>query len=153
MKFVKLTAYFILVILIGIGIFEISTNIFFATNGKIIVPRRNIFYVPDDELSYVNRPNYEISAKDNFMDYIPISIKINDLGMRDEQNSSDWKDKRIWIVGDSNTFGFGLENKDTFVKQLESLININATKKVNVINGGVAGYNIFQANIFIKRYL
>jgi hypothetical protein len=51
---------------------------------------------------------------------------------------------RIVVVGDSFTFGQGVQFDDTFVKRLERMLNLNGTRKVEVINAGMPGYSSMQ---------
>ncbi len=51
---------------------------------------------------------------------------------------------RIAMLGDSILWGHGLELKDTFAKQLETLLNESSEKKIEVLNFGVSGYSTQQ---------
>lgn len=52
---------------------------------------------------------------------------------------------RIILLGDSETFSFMLEEKDTLTAQLEGLLNRNTNSlRYEVLNFGVEGYNTFQ---------
>lgn len=88
MKLCKLSLASVWAVCAGIVFFEVVANCFFATNGKIIVARKNIFFIPDAELSYVNKPNFRVSGKNNNL-YPGVAIKTNSLGMRDTE-PHDW---------------------------------------------------------------
>ena len=51
--------------------------------------------------------------------------------------------QRIMVIGDSFTFGMGVDLKDTYAKQLEGMLNGSGLHS-EVINCGVIGYNMWQ---------
>jgi hypothetical protein len=59
---------------------------------------------------------------------------------------------RILFLGDSCTFGYGLENRDGFIDKLE--VRLRATVPqgwtVECINSGVPGYSLFQGLRFLE---
>jgi hypothetical protein len=74
--------------------------------------------------------------------------KISEQGLRDRIYSYT-KDKnvfRIAVVGDSITYGFKVDRDESYVEQLERILNQDPTAnlKYEVINFGVTGYNITQ---------
>jgi len=73
-------------------------------------------------------------------------IKINSIGIRGEEIMEDLKNKFVILcIGDSTTFGWGLDIYDTYPYMLEQEIN---AKKLSVLNCAVPGYNSSQ----IKKY-
>lgn len=85
-------------------------------------------------------------------DIFGVKIEINSHGLRDVERS--WaKEKgeyRILGLGDSFTYGSLLELEETFIKQLESLLKADG-KRIDVINAGVIGYNLFQSLTYLKQ--
>lgn len=77
------------------------------------------------------------------------SIKINSKGYRDKEYNIK-KDKnsfRILVLGDSSTFGIGVNSlTKTYHSLLEEKLNNDYNSKINfeVINGGVTGYTSYQ---------
>ena len=66
-----------------------------------------------------------------------ITIRINSLGWRDREISLEKKEDtfRIVALGDSITFGWGVELHETYVKQLETILKKqNSYKNYEVIN-------------------
>lgn len=59
---------------------------------------------------------------------------------------------RILFLGDSCTFGYGLEIKDGFVDQIEKKLRAEASPgwTVECINAGVPGYSLFQGLRFLE---
>ncbi|MBI9082651.1 MAG: hypothetical protein JEZ11_03580 [Desulfobacterales bacterium] len=79
-------------------------------------------------------------------------MEINSHGLRDVERT--WNKPpgayRILGLGDSYTFGVGLDLEQTFVKQIQTRLR-PLLPGVDVINGGVAGYNLFQALSYFKE--
>jgi len=70
--------------------------------------------------------------------YIGVTVETNSLGFREKEYPVERRPgvKRIVVLGDSYTFGTGVEFKDIFTKRLEAALN-----GVEVIGFGVPGYN------------
>ena len=77
---------------------------------------------------------------------------INDDGYRGEQRSLKKQPgvKRVIALGDSFTYGMGVNLEDTYPKQLEAILNRNG-KHYEVLNFGVIGYNMWQYNETLTR--
>lgn len=58
---------------------------------------------------------------------------------------------RIVVLGDSVTFGVGINLKDTYPKQLQQLLNQDSKTDFEVINTGVRGYNTYQQVQLLKE--
>lgn len=77
----------------------------------------------------------------------PTSIKINSYGFRDYEYSISKPNNTFRIIGlgDSNTFGWGVELNETYLKVLEKRLNKNLkSKKYEMLNLGVIGLNTLQ---------
>ena len=85
-----------------------------------------------------------------------ITIKTNSLGMRDDKEIEFNKKKgvyRILCVGDSFTFGQGVEAEEAYPKLLEGhLISEFDTQTVEVLNAGWVASNTKSQDIFIEKY-
>ena len=137
-------------VLVGIVLFELVANKYYASDGRMIVPRSRIYFIPDEDLSYILKPGLDVSAENN--PFFPgVAEWTNSLGLRDV-DAKEWHEKRILVLGDSNTYGFALNLEDTFVKQLERQINSGVGLETSVINGGVPGYNVWQEDKVVRRY-
>lgn len=79
-------------------------------------------------------------------------IHINSTGFRDEEYSLKKQAgiHRIMVVGDSFTFGSGVNVEDTYCEQLERLLH-NTNSPHEVINCGVIGYDMWQNFEALKR--
>ena len=69
-------------------------------------------------------------------------ISINSYGMRDDEPQSERSDmRRVVVVGDSFTFGFGVSGDETYPNVLERLLNERSGDgQFEVLNFGVGGY-------------
>jgi len=83
-----------------------------------------------------------------------LTVSINSQGLRDREIPlrKEPGEYRIFIAGDSNTFGTGLSPEDTSSKQLERLLkDAYPGRKVTVINGGVYGYTVPQGYFLFRE--
>ena len=80
------------------------------------------------------------------------SIQINSHGFRDREYSLEKPSDhgRIVVIGDSITFGYGLQPEQRFPEQLESRFR-DAGSKVEVLNLGVGGYDTLDEVAFLER--
>jgi hypothetical protein len=84
-----------------------------------------------------------------------VNVAINSKGLRDREfpYQKPANVKRVLMLGDSVTFGWGVEMHMTASKQLESLLNAsNSGGKYEVINTGVGNYNTsMEVQYFLTR--
>lgn len=68
-------------------------------------------------------------------------IKTNSFGIRDKEYSLEKPTGtyRIFVVGDSYTFGWGVDNEDIYTEVLEERLNGNGGGKYEVFNLGING--------------
>ena len=82
------------------------------------------------------------------------TVKINSDGFRDKEYSIEKLNNtfRIIVLGDSITFGWGVENNETFSEILEDKLNsLNNGINYEVLNFGVHGYNTLQEVELLKE--
>lgn len=99
------------------------------------------------EVEWELKPNFDGT-------WAGVSIKTNSLGFRDEEIPLDKQpdEFRILCLGDSVTLGYKLEEPQTYVAQLESLLNQQYRPRgFQVINAGVDGYATFQEFHLLKQ--
>jgi lysophospholipase L1-like esterase len=85
-------------------------------------------------------------------------ISINSTGFREDREISAVKPRgvyRIFIMGDSGVYGWGVEAENTFSRQLEKRLNSSATdgRRFEVINAGVPGYTSYHGILLLERKL
>lgn len=83
----------------------------------------------------------------------PYTVCINSRGFRDYEYSvvKDDNSIRIAAVGDSITFGAGINIEDTFVKKVEKLLQGSCAKKIEVLNFGACGASTINELELIER--
>lgn len=72
------------------------------------------------------------------------TIRTNHLGIRDRKpvQKRDASVSRILCIGDSITFGLGVDQDETYPARLERLLNQQANgKRYEVVNAGISGFN------------
>jgi len=81
-----------------------------------------------------------------------VNVQINSLGLRNSEIGSKADTFRILVLGDSFTFGYGVENEETYPSQLQKILNERIDRKVEVINAGYAsGYAPDAYYAYLKK--
>ena len=97
---------------------------------------------PDDELFWKLRPGYESG-----------SVRTNRLGLRGPEVVTPKPDgvRRVLLLGDSTTFGFGLDEPAIFARRLgeelartEPAEPADSADSYEIVNAGTIGYSSFQ---------
>jgi lysophospholipase L1-like esterase len=103
--------------------------------------------VPSERVGYRLKPDQQIEAKPG------IVYTINPDGFR-QGNDDVWDDgnTRILFVGDSFTFGWGVNDKETFPAVAERLLREQMVQ-VDCLNLGVIGYNLTQYKSIVAEGL
>jgi lysophospholipase L1-like esterase len=79
-------------------------------------------------------------------------VHINDLGLRDSPvREKAESEKRILMIGDSVTFGWGTAQELTFPARLERNLTEKLKMPIRVINAGVGGYNTVQEAMYLEN--
>ena len=130
-------------LLLGLLLGEISLRLFFGYAGY----RGQAFSRPDPELSWVNKPLADVEVRGRDYSYL---VHVNSLGFRGAELRAS-AGSRILLLGDSYTFGQGVDNNETFPAHLQSLFTSAGRKDVEVVNGGVYGYGARQASGLAHR--
>jgi len=110
-------------------------------------PRDNewVFYEYDPLLGWKNKACAEgfFSISDS-----RTHVKINSKGLRGDEHSYEKNGKRrILVLGDSFTWGFGVEQADRYTEQVEAMMGPG----VEIINAGVSGYGTDQELLWFTQ--
>ncbi|MGV3588512.1 MAG: GDSL-type esterase/lipase family protein [Adhaeribacter sp.] len=95
--------------------------------GKLLLPpAQNLIFPANSAVKY-NTPEFNVTAH------------INSLGFRDREYSLDKENKfRVIVIGDSFTFGWGVDIQDTWVKLLEKKFR-KENPEIEIFNLGRSG--------------
>jgi len=110
------------------------------TKQKIAIPqewKRRRVTIPGASSAYYWHDILHVHDKNHMRRIAPFPPKLNGKF-------------RIMIVGDSLTYGYGVQEEDTYSKQLESMLNKNFS--VEVLNLGVSGHQSEDVLRKIKEY-
>ncbi len=106
-------------------------------------------YAEDTERVWSNSPNYRGVYHSFFEDH---AVATNSLGFRGaEVAAGAGPPLRVLALGDSNTFGHGVADAETFPVQLERELGQHGHAAV-VWNAGVFGYNTAQELSTLRRF-
>jgi lysophospholipase L1-like esterase len=100
----------------------------------------------DPDLVYRHRPGWSTS-------YQGVPVHFNELGLRERPiPPREAGERRLLVLGDSVTFGWGVPVEETFPRLLEQTLARRAPGSVRVVNAGVGSYNTVQELAFLRRH-
>ena len=111
--------------------------------GKFFQQNLNQFEL-DSILGYKGIPNKKVRFIHQDFD---TTVELNNHGLRDNNHDYNSNKYRILVLGDSMTFGYGVENNETYSKILEK--KLKEEGEYEVINAGITGYNTNQELAFL----
>lgn len=141
-------------IIIALGICEILSRIIRKTHLPYLTDmdgKREELFIPDNELDHLNKANFDgWLVATEFRN----RIQTNSYGFRGRQDFLPNRgDKlRIMALGDSFTFGFGVEEYETFIKKIARNLQDGLSTRVEGLNLGVAGYGTLQEVRLFHKY-
>jgi len=116
---------------------------------RLIDVDRQLEYDLDPEVYWKLRPNQTGYLWMGNGSLRSVEARINNLGLRGpDVDVNAHRRIRILALGDSYTFGVGVGDAETFCAVLERTLG---RQRVEVINAGVPGYGIFQAERTLSR--
>ena len=147
-KFIKDLLLVFLGITAGLLLVEAGLRIF-APQPVYLLNWENFFYHKyDNELGWTTKENSLGMDHPNLQEP-SVQIRINSQGYRGMESPGLMTPgiRRVVILGDSITFGYGVEEKDSYPAILQALIGADS----QVINRGVSGYGLDQEFLLFKR--
>ena len=110
-------------------------------------------FFPDMNLEYENDPELLAKFKPSQNGFLILAdglrtptIRINNLGLRGK-DLEEYSSRRILFLGDSFTFGSGVEEGKTFPMLIDYALGDN----ISVVNAGQPGYGIYQMEALFRR--
>jgi GDSL-like Lipase/Acylhydrolase family len=127
-------------------VFEVSLRLIYPAPARFIYPQEA--YDFDPELGHVLRQGQTAFTHDRL-------VQINSLGVRGAEVTPRPAPGtvRVLALGDSQTFGNGLDLSETWPKQLEQRLQAAPGSRWEVINAGVPGTDTWQHEILLRRLL
>ncbi|MBU0478821.1 hypothetical protein KKC91_09685 [bacterium] len=147
-KFMFNLSLALLAILVFFAIFEGAIRTFFPQN--LMIELKN--HIEKDNLcGFKLKENYKSRWTWGEFDIV---VKTNSYGLRSPEIRSKQKNiTRIICIGDSFTMGHGVNEGDSYPRQLENLLNkYSEGEKYEVINAGVNNYSIDNYLSYFKHY-
>ena len=131
-------------LLVSLGMVELSLRLLYPPPLRFLYPQES--YEFDPEIGHTLRPGQTAFTHAR-------SVRTNALGLRDHELAPEPPPRtlRVLALGDSQTFGNGLDLADTWPKQLESLLQQRGPFRWEVINGGIPGTDTWQHEILLAR--
>jgi lysophospholipase L1-like esterase len=117
---------------------------------RILTPLENMPIAEHDSLlGWRGRANLECVIKEHACRF---SVIQNAQGFRDRERSPRRTEDgiRILCVGDSFTWGWGVEQEETYTRILEDRL-LSEGHRAEVINAGVCGYSTDQVLLFLQN--
>ncbi len=148
-KILKNLSLMIISVIVTLSILEVIMRIFYyipsPTMDEFDLKTSN-YYQKDDVLWWVPRNN--IHGVHNKHGSFETTFNTNSSGIRDKEYSLN-KPKgiqRIVVIGDSYTWGFGVNDSEIYTERLEAIL-----PNTEVINLGVTAYSLWQEILYLKR--
>ncbi len=125
-----------------IGLDSYFQNRFFILNRALDYPE---VFKKDQQLFWRLRPDRTVTS--SFFE--GKSYRINSLGLRGDEIGHAKTKKRILLLGNSCTFGWGVTDDQTYGRQLEMFLE----DEYEVVNAGIPGYSSVQGKRFLTQEL
>jgi len=142
-NFLKNLALVFFSTLLGLFLFEVFLRFFF--------PQFLNFSTLDPDILGRGKPyGYTLHRTKDYR----VKIQLNSKGLRDYEHAYENRRNhfRIVTLGDSFTFGHGVEMEEAFPKVLEKNLNQRSEKtRFEIINASLAGWGNDQAFMFLKK--
>ena len=140
----------ILLLLVTLVIFSLLAELILRS----VLPPLIVWKFPQESYRFDNQTGHWLEPDQHAYTHSAI-VETNSEGLRDQDYSANAPEGviRILAIGDSQTFGNGIELEETWPKQLETVLNKTADKQYEVINAGLAASDTWQHEIILERLL
>jgi len=130
----------------------IFTSIGIILVNIIIASSLEIFFMFYNPYNIEKRWNYieEEVGSTNF-NGTRLQGQLNAMGLRDKEYPFEHNTYRILSIGDSFTYGFLLKNCNSWPKKTETYVRNDGYTSVEIINGGIPGFNTKQEYEFFAK--
>ena len=156
-KFLRKPLLSLVVFLLLLGGAELSVRLFFSESlksqnihaeaARLYAAARMLEAVERDGLRYRGRPGAAVEIRG-------VRYEHNSLGLRGPEPDQRLPSRRfrILLLGDSNTYGWGVPFEQTFGQVAERLLNerLSSERRIEIINAGFVGYNSGDAEALYR---
>lgn len=133
-------------VILTVGIIEAGFAVFYPQK-QINIIAENVFFVEHDlDLGWANKKGAKGMHRAS-TDEAEVLIRINRQGLRGEDVSAVKQSSRVAALGDSVTFGYGVEEDAAYPSVLARMLS----NRYEVLNLGVISYGTDQEYLFLKR--
>ena len=101
------------------------------------------FWKFDSQLGWYHNPNVHADFSHPEFD---VKVRTNGLGLRDENIDPHDQRQKVLFLGDSLTWGFGVEEEERFTERLQESL-----PGIRVVNAGVSGYGTDQELLLYEK--
>ncbi|MFB6199730.1 MAG: GDSL-type esterase/lipase family protein [Candidatus Nanohaloarchaea archaeon] len=105
----------------------------------------------ENDVYYALEPNISGWVFNESKSHPSFHIRTNSLGVRDEHIDAENSSIRILVVGDSFTFGWGVQEQNRFTELVERRLDNSTSRGVDVLNAGIPGYGMRDYYLFLKH--
>jgi len=139
----SLTPTVLLLLLAEAGLRATGLDVMPGTGSGLVEEQFGIMRV-DPDLFWSLRPNLARSYRGQL-------LRTNSLGLRGpEVGPKAPGERRILLLGESTTFGFGVGEDETYAARLQALLDEQPGRH-SVVNAGVPAYTLFQSTIYLAE--
>jgi hypothetical protein len=120
---------------------------------RIFLPQQEDmqWHLSDARYGFVMKKNFQQTYHYIGSD-VSIEVKTNSMGLRGkEYDLGSPSQKRVLLLGDSFTFGYGVNVEANFASKLEELLNDNGNNWI-VINAGHGGWGTLQESLYANDH-
>jgi hypothetical protein len=138
--------------LLALGAGELFIRLL-APQELAVDPRRThprFFYSAHPRIGFTMNPAFRGRFRQREFD---TAVAIDSLGIRDrEYGPSRPGTRRIVVLGDSYTFGWGVEAGERYVDRLETLLNGRGSSRWEVVKAGINAYGTREEGLWLSEY-
>lgn len=140
----------ILLLVVSLALFSLVAEIVLRS----VLPTLIVWKIPQEKYRFDSQTGHWLAPDQQAFTH-SASVSTNSEGLRDRDYLpyAATGVVRILALGDSQTFGNGIELDETWPKRLETVLNDTAKNKYEVINAGLAASDTWQHEIILKRLL
>jgi len=120
---------------------------------RIFLPQQEDmqWHLSDARYGFAMKKNFHQNYRYIGSDF-SMEVKTNSMGLRDkEYDFGSLGQKRVLLLGDSFTFGYGVNVEDNFASKLAELLNDNGKNWI-VINAGHGGWGTLQESLYANDH-